>query len=62
MSIQKNNNSQLECQPYKSINLFEGDELIIHNTIDSVYGYIAFEHGLGLEPCLNATLLTQKQE
>lgn len=54
MSIQKDNKSQLECQPYKSINLFEGDELIIHNTIDSVYGYIAFEHGLGLEPCLNS--------
>ena len=28
--------------------------MIIHNTIDSVYGYIAFEHGLGLEPCLNS--------
>ena len=38
----------------KIINLFEGDELTIHNTIDSVYGYIAFENGLGLEPCLQS--------
>ncbi len=45
---------QIICQPYKSINLFEGDELNIHNTIDSVYGYIAVEHGLGLDPCLKS--------
>ena len=54
MNIQKNNGTQIICQPYKSINLFEGDELNIHNTIDSVYGYIAVEHGLGLDPCLKS--------
>ena len=52
--VQKNNNTQIEHAPYTSINLFEGDELTIHNTIDSVYGYIAFENGLGLEPCLQS--------
>jgi antagonist of KipI len=52
--VQKNNNTQIEHQPYTSINLFEGDELTIHNTIDSVYGYIAIENGLGLEPCLDS--------
>jgi len=52
--VQKNNNTQIEHQPYTSINLFEGDELTIHNTIDSVYGYIAIENGLGLDPCLDS--------
>jgi biotin-dependent carboxylase-like uncharacterized protein len=52
--VQKNNNTQIEHAPYTSINLFEGDELTIHSTINSVYGYIAFENGLGLEPCLQS--------
>ena len=52
--VQKNNNTQIEYQTYTSINLFEGDELTIHNTIDSVYGYIAFESGLGLKPTLKS--------
>tara|TARA_Y100000768_G_scaffold282380_1_gene217151 strand:- start:49 stop:915 length:867 start_codon:yes stop_codon:yes gene_type:complete len=52
--VKKNNNTQIEHEPYTSINLFEGDELNIHNTIDSVYGYIAIENGLGLEPCLQS--------
>jgi len=52
--VQKNNNTQIEHQPYTSINLFEGDELTVYNTIDSVFGYIAIENGLGLEPCLNS--------
>ena len=52
--VQKKNNTQIELQPYTSINLFEGDELTIHNTINSVYGYIAIENGLGLEPCLQS--------
>ena len=52
--IQKQNNTQIEHKPYTSINLFEGDELTIHNTIDSVYGYIAIENGLGLQPCVNS--------
>ena len=52
--VQKQNNTQIEHKPYTSINLFEGDELTIHNTIDSVYGYIAIENGLGLQPCLNS--------
>ncbi len=32
MNIQKNNGTQIVCQPYKSINLFAGDELNIHNS------------------------------
>ena len=52
--VQKKNNTQIEHQPYTSINLFEGDELIIQNTINSVYGYIAIENGIGLEPCLQS--------
>ncbi len=48
--VQKSNNTQIKHSTYTSINLFEGDELSIHNTIDSVYGYIAFENGLGLKP------------
>ena len=52
--VQKTNNTQIEYPPYTSINLFEGDELSIHNTIDSVYGYIAIENGLGLEPSLKS--------
>ena len=52
--VQKKNNTQIEYQPFTSINLFEGDELTIHETIDSVYGYIAIENGLGLEPCLGS--------
>jgi len=52
--VQKQNNTQIEHKPYTSINLFEGDELTILNTIDSVYGYIAIENGLGLQPCLGS--------
>ena len=52
--VQKNNNTQIEYLNYTSINLFEGDEMTIHNTIDSVYGYIAFENGLGLKPILKS--------
>ena len=52
--VQKKNNIQIEHQTYTSINLFEGDELTIHNTISSVYGYIAIENGLGLKPCLQS--------
>ena len=60
--VQKNNNTQIEHAPYTSINLFEGDELTIHNTIDSVYGYIAFENGLGLEPCLQSVATDTKSQ
>ena len=60
--VQKQNNTQIEHKPYTSINLFEGDELNIHNTIDSVYGYIAFENGLGLEPCLDSYATDTKSQ
>jgi len=52
--VKKDNNTQIEHKPYTGINLFEGDEITIHNTIESVYGYIAFENGLGLDPCLQS--------
>ena len=34
----------------------------IHNTIDSVYGYIAFENGLGLEPAFKVLLPTPRHK